>query len=113
MVTFEPSTVTLADMWSPGWMGRLSLVSGAGTSSYQAEYWACPFTTSAEVPICSSAWDCLLAPPSPTQKAPPPRPEAAETDGSVQLPDTAEKSWPALLCTTYPAQFWLCCSSAF
>src|SRR3982075_3469223 len=67
-VTFVPFTVTLAEMWSPGWIAMFSFVSGAGSSSYQAEYCVRPLATSAEVPTCSSAVDCGLAPPKPTQK---------------------------------------------
>ena len=32
----EPLTLTLAVMWSPGWIVRLSWTGAAGTSSYQA-----------------------------------------------------------------------------
>ncbi len=33
---FEPLTPTLAEMWSPGWIERLSWTGAAGTSSYHA-----------------------------------------------------------------------------
>src|ERR1700757_3956089 len=89
-------------------MARLSLVSGDGTSSSQAEYWVFPFTTFADGPICSRAFGFWLARPRPTQEAEYPVPESAETAGWTQLPETLEKCWPSLLCATYPAQFWLC-----
>ena len=33
---FEPLTPTLAEMWSPGWIVRLSWTGAEGTSSYHA-----------------------------------------------------------------------------
>ena len=65
-----PTTVTEADIRSPGRTRRLIDSEGAGTSSYHAEERTLPWRLqSISVPICSSAFEFWLYPPRPTQTA--------------------------------------------
>ncbi len=66
-VTRWPSMITLAFMTSPGSTRIRMLRDGAGTSSFQALDTTLPRALqSTSVPICSSALEFTLKPPSPT-----------------------------------------------
>ena len=63
-------TVTDASIVSPGRTVIGIVRPAAGTSSYHAEYDALPSALqSNSVPVCSSARDCSVRPPRPTQVA--------------------------------------------
>src|SRR5205807_10417983 len=67
-LTLWPATLTWAFITSPGCTAIRSWVDGAGTSSYHAVEWTAPeFLQSTSVPICSSAFEVTVNPPSPTQ----------------------------------------------
>jgi hypothetical protein len=69
-VTVVPFTLTDAEILSPAETFSDVRTDAFGTSSYQAEYRTRPFgRQSASVPVCSSAFEEVVSPPSPTQNA--------------------------------------------
>jgi hypothetical protein len=108
--TEDPFTFTDAVIVFPGATLSLTLIEGAGTSSYQAWYVAFPVRLqSADVPTCSSACEPALKPPRPTHVAEnSDLPATQLARGCFQVPVTlvnaVEAVDPAGSDTAYPAQ---------
>src|SRR4051794_30288799 len=92
--TWSPSTPTVVETVSPGLTSRSVVTGASGTSSYQVVYSGEPLLQSASVPACSSACDCPVTPPMPTQKAATPAPLSQLASGWTHVPETFENCAP-------------------